>query len=81
MKHTEAKKLMKSERSFFRTRSRLWALPQTWPLTRGGGADWALLPIGLRLEAQYDFLKRWSSLKKWWHFGLLLLKQIYCVFT
>jgi hypothetical protein len=53
-----SQKINEIREKFFRTRSRLWALPQTWPLTRGGGADWALLPIGLRLEAQYDFLKR-----------------------
>ncbi len=28
---------------------------------------------GLLLEAHYDFLKRWSSTKKWWHFGLLFV--------
>jgi len=28
------------------------------------------LPIGLLLEAHYDFLKRWAT-KKWQHFGLL----------
>jgi hypothetical protein len=31
------------------------------------------LPIGLLLEAHYDFLKRQSSPKKWGHFGLLFV--------